>query len=73
MTHWPGRGGLAFVAAATLVICSAVKGGDLEDCRNAEALLKADSSRAVAACRRLADQDDTLAQFNLGFMYDNGL
>jgi len=62
---------LAFTAAL-LVICGAVKGGDVEDCRNAEALLKADSSRAVSACRRLADQGDALAQFSLGFMYGNG-
>jgi TPR repeat protein len=64
-------GSLAFTAAM-LVICGAVKGGDVEDGRNAEALLKADSSRAVSACRRLADQGDALAQFSLGFMYDNG-
>ena len=62
---------LAFTAAI-LVICGAVKGGDVEDCRNAEALLKADSSRVVSECRRLADQGDALAQFSLGFMYDNG-
>ena len=63
--------GLAFTVAM-LVICGAVKGGDIEDCRNAEALLKSDSSRAVSACRRLADQGDALAQFSLGLMYDNG-
>jgi uncharacterized protein len=71
MTRRPGSGGLAFIAAM-LVICGAVKGGDVEDCRNAEALLKTNSSRAVSACRRLADQGDALAQFNLGFIYDNG-
>jgi len=62
---------LAFTAAI-LGICGAVKGGDVEDCRNAEALLKAESSRAVSACHRLADQGDALAQFSLGSMYDNG-
>ena len=60
---------LAF-AAAMLVICGAVKGGDAEDCRNAGALLKADPSRVAFECRRLADQGDALAQFSLGFMYD---
>jgi TPR repeat protein len=59
-------------AAATLVICGAAKAGDVEDCRNAEALLKANPSRAVSACRRLADQGDAHAQFALGFMYDRG-
>ena len=58
------------ITAAMLGICGAVKGGDIEDCRNAEAL--ADTSRAVSACHRLADQGDALAQFSLGFMYDNG-
>ena len=62
---------LAFTAAM-LVICGAVKGGDLEDCRNVEILLKADITRAVSACRRLADEGDALSQFSLGFMYDNG-
>jgi len=64
MTRRPGSGGLAFIAAM-LVICGAVKGGDVEDCRNAEGLLKTNSSRAVSACRRLADQGDALARSTL--------
>ena len=60
------------ITAVILGICGAVRGSDVEDCRNAEALLKSESSRSVSACRRLADQGDALAQFSLGFMYDNG-
>ena len=71
MTRWLDSGGFAFIAAM-LVICGAVKGSDVEDCRNAEALLKTNSTRVVSACRRLADRGDALAQFNLGFIYDNG-
>ena len=64
---------LIAVAAATMIAASAIaRAGDVEDCRNAEALLKADPARVVSACRRLADQGDALAQFSLGFMYDRG-
>ena len=46
--------------------------GDDADCRNAPSLLQTDPARAVAACRRLADQGDVGAQSNLGVMYNYG-
>jgi putative SOS response-associated peptidase YedK len=49
--------------------------GDRVDCIWPEpitALLKAEPTRVVAACRRLADQGDGIAQNNLGSLYYNG-
>ena len=48
-------------AVTMLVICGAAKADDVEDCGNAKALLKANPSRAVSACRRLADQGNASA------------
>jgi TPR repeat protein len=45
---------------------------DAEDCGNAENLLKTEPARAVAACRRLADQGNAEAQSSLGDMYAVG-
>jgi TPR repeat protein len=44
---------------------------DVEDCRNAAALVETDAQRVVAACRRLAEQGDPSAQNSLGFLYAN--
>src|SRR5437667_6146536 len=46
--------------------------GDREDCAQAESLLKTEPARAVAACRRLADQGVSAAQYILGIMYETG-
>ena len=51
------------------------RAGDREDCIWPEpitTLLKTEPTRVVAACRRLADQGDGLAQNNLGSLYYNG-
>jgi TPR repeat protein len=45
---------------------------DREDCAQAERLLKTEPARAVAACRRLADQGVSAAQYVLGVMYETG-
>ena len=58
--------------AMTMLLCGAVKAGDVEDCRNPEALLKGDSAWVVSACRHLADQGDAHAQFALGIVYNRG-
>jgi uncharacterized protein len=60
--------------AATIVVGSAMVAlsGDAEDCANPETLLKTDPARAVAACRRLADQGDSHAEGMLGIMYFSG-
>ena len=68
--------GLAFVAAM-LVPCRPVKGGDVEDCRAAATLLKTDASKAVpskavSACRRLAEGKNADAQYTLGNVYLTG-
>ena len=71
----------AAVIAVSAVICGSALpmlaatpawAGDIEDCDNAEALIRTDPARAVAACRRLAGQGDAIAQYNLGLMYYNG-
>src|SRR5262249_31902447 len=46
--------------------------GDREDCHNADSLVKTGPARAVAACRRLAEQGSAGAQLNLGVMYAKG-
>src|SRR5262249_53410150 len=60
--------------AAMMVLGSALGGlaGNREDCKNFEALLKAKAAMAVSACRRLAEQGEAWAQFNLAQMYDKG-
>jgi hypothetical protein len=40
--------------------------GDVEDCKNALTLARTEPARAVAACRRLADQGDARSQAHLG-------
>ena len=54
-----------------LLMAAPAWAGDEEDCLN-EALLKAAPARAVSVCSRPAEQGNALAQFNLGFMYENG-
>ena len=45
---------------------------DAQDCYNVKTVLKSDPAKAVAACRKLADQGMPKAQFNLGLMYAQG-
>jgi hypothetical protein len=45
---------------------------DWLDCNAADMILKTDPGRAVAACRRLAESGDAVAQYNLGLMYQAG-
>jgi TPR repeat protein len=52
---------------------SSSRAGDAEDCGDAASLIQTDAARVVAACRRLADQGNAVAQNNLGALYDNGL
>jgi len=62
------------VLAAVMISGSAAiaLAGDSEDCKNARILVKANPKKAVSACRRLAEQGQCLAQFNLGLLYDLG-
>lgn len=55
-----------------LVVCSPVKGGDIEDCENGETRLRTEPVRVSSACRRLAERGYAWAQFNLGLMYAEG-
>src|SRR5262245_15257850 len=65
------------IGAMAIVLVVATGGtarsGDTEDCNTAGDLLKTDPARAVAACRRLAEQGDAAAQFKLGAMYNFGM
>lgn len=68
--------GIVF-AATMLVICSSVRASDGDDCRAAAALLKTDSAKAVptkavSACRRLAEGKNADAQYTLGNVYLTG-
>jgi uncharacterized protein len=68
--------GIVF-AATTLVICDSARAGDVEDCRAAAMLLKTDSSKAVptkavSACRRLAEGKNADAQYTLGNVHLTG-
>jgi len=47
--------------------------GDAEDCANAANLVQTNAAGVVAACRRLAEHGDAVAQNNLGALYDSGL
>ena len=50
--------------------------GEPSDCRFPEpmtSLLKSHPDRAVAACRRLAEQGDPAGEARLGFLYQSGL
>src|SRR5262245_43065356 len=65
--------GLVF-AATMLVISSSVRASDVEECRAAATLLKADPSKtvptkALSACRRLAEGKNADAQYTLGNVY----
>lgn len=68
---------IATVLAAILVVLlilspAEVSADDAEDCNNAKALDKTDPSRAVAACRRLAEKGDAFGQNAMGTMYSLG-
>jgi len=56
-----------------LLLAAPAWAGDVEDCTNAEALLETAPERAIAACRRLAEQGNAPAQYNLGVIYGDGL
>jgi len=47
--------------------------GDAQDCGNAANLVQTNAAGVVAACRRLAERGDAVAQNNLGALYDSGL
>jgi TPR repeat protein len=77
--------GLKIFAAVATVVAVAIlvtvtmlvpgvpaRSNDAADCGNAGALINADPARAVAACRRQADQGDAVAQTSLGKMYADG-
>lgn len=61
------------ILLATLVVLASAhaQANDVENCAD-KALVKEDPTRAAAACRRLADQGDARAQYNLGVMYAKG-
>ncbi len=65
-------GRIATAAILTVVPVLAAFAGDAEDCADAGALLQTDPGRAVAACRRLAEQGNADAQYRLGAMYNFG-
>ncbi|MFO1058488.1 MAG: tetratricopeptide repeat protein [Dongiaceae bacterium] len=62
------------MTALLLALSAAVpaSAGDVEDCGKADSLLKTQPARAVAACRRLAEQGNAAAQLALGVMYGEG-
>jgi TPR repeat protein len=64
----------AALLTALMVIgsISSALAGDREDRKNAAVLLKTNPSKAVSACRRLAEQGEVSAQLNLAGMYDHG-
>src|SRR5215831_17224848 len=64
-----------WIAIAALLLSTwamPARAGDTEDCKNAATLVRSEPARAVAACRRLAEQGYTSAQSMLGTMYENG-
>ena len=56
-----------------LLLAAPAWAGDVEDCRNAMSLVETVPARAVAACRRHAEQGDAGAQNSLGILYYRGL
>jgi hypothetical protein len=78
-----GRWGIiaALLLLATGAALPEAWAGDAEDCNGTDALLDTRPAgvaagvvaRVVAACRRLADQGNAVAQCNLGNLYDDGL
>jgi len=61
----------AIVLASTLGAPAAVA-DDASDCNASDQLLKTDPGRAVAACRRLAESGDVVAEYNLALLYYAG-
>ena len=49
------------------------RAGDAEDCANAASLVQTNAAGVVAACRRVAEQGNVVAQNNLGALYESGL
>ena len=64
-----GLGSIALALLLFLSIAPAAVAGDDADCNASDELLKTDPGRAVAACSRLAERGDAIAQYNLGLMY----
>jgi uncharacterized protein len=66
------------VLAITTIVLSTALGvpaagaGDASDCNASDQLLKTDPGRAVAACRRLAETGDVVAEYNLALLYYAG-
>jgi uncharacterized protein len=60
------------VASLLLPYSARVRADDAFDCKVAEDSIKIDPARVVAACRRLAEQGDAVAQYILGMMYFMG-
>ena len=64
------------VALAAIALLSAfgtpAMADDTSDCNASDQLLKTDPGRAVAACRRLAEKGDVVAQYNLALLYYAG-
>ncbi len=64
---------LAFAAIALLSVFAApALADDTSDCNASDQLLITDPGRAVAACRRLAEKGDVVAQYNLALLYYAG-
>ena len=64
---------LGSVGLALLLLLSApAVADDYADCNATDELLKTDPGRAVAACGRLAERGNVIAQYNLGLMYFAG-
>ena len=65
------------LALAAIVLLSALGAptavaDDASDCNASDQLLKTDPGRAVAACRRLAEKGDVVAEYNLALLYYAG-
>jgi hypothetical protein len=62
---------LGAVGLALLILLAArtAIADDFADCNASDELLKTDPARAVAACRRLSEHGDIIAEYNLGLMY----
>ena len=64
--------GPAVLSLLLLLSGHAAMADDRTDCNASDELLKVNPGRAVAACERLAQQGDAIAQYNLGLMYFAG-
>ena len=62
----------AILAVRFILLSTEVSADDAEDCDIAEAVVRTEPSRAVAACRRLAEKGDAFGQNAMGTMYSLG-